>query len=400
MNITVVGSGYVGLSLGIILSLKNSVKIVDIIPDKVNMINNRVSPIQDEYIENYFKNKALNLEATLNAREAYKKADLVIIATPTNYDSAINYFDTKSVEGVIKDILSINYRATIVVKSTIPNGFIKSMREKYQTDRIIFSPEFLRESKALYDNLYPSRIIVSCEQTDSLKVKQDAKEFALLLKNAAKKEVPVFIMGVSEAEAVKLFSNTFLALRIAYFNELDTYAESKNLDAEEIIKGISCDSRIGDFYNNPSFGYGGYCLPKDTKQLLSDYKDIPQVLIGSVIKSNKTRKEYIANKIISLANSSRDIKVIGFYRLIMKSYSDNFRESAIKDVITIVKRYNFEIVIYEPLLDIENTNIDLPVESRLDKFKEKSDIIVTNRQDSMLKDVIYKVYTRDIFFKD
>ncbi|HHJ8771054.1 TPA: UDP-glucose 6-dehydrogenase HasB, partial [Streptococcus pyogenes] len=353
MKIAVAGSGYVGLSLGVLLSLQNEVTIVDILPSKVDKINNGLSPIQDEYIEYYLKSKQLSIKATLDSKAAYKEAELVIIATPTNYNSRINYFDTQHVETVIKEVLSVNSHATLIIKSTIPIGFITEMRQKFQTDRIIFSPEFLRESKALYDNLYPSRIIVSCEENDSPKVKADAEKFALLLKSAAKKNnVPVLIMGASEAEAVKLFANTYLALRVAYFNELDTYAESRKLNSHMIIQGISHDDRIGMHYNNPSFGYGGYCLPKDTKQLLANYNNIPQTLIEAIVSSNNVRKSYIAKQIINvLEERESPVKVVGVYRLIMKSNSDNFRESAIKDVIDILKSKDIKMIIYEPMLN-------------------------------------------------
>ncbi|HGI1611862.1 TPA: UDP-glucose 6-dehydrogenase HasB [Streptococcus pyogenes] len=398
MKIAVAGSGYVGLSLGVLLSLQNEVTIVDILPSKVDKINNGLSPIQDEYIEDYLKSKQLSIKATLDSKAAYKEAELVIIATPTNYNSRINYFDTQHVETVIKEVLSVNSHATLIIKSTIPIGFITEMRQKFQTDRIIFSPEFLRESKALYDNLYPSRII----ENDSPKVKADAEKFALLLKSAAKKNnVPVLIMGASEAEAVKLFANTYLALRVAYFNELDTYAESRKLNSHMIIQGISYDDRIGMHYNNPSFGYGGYCLPKDTKQLLANYNNIPQTLIEAIVSSNNVRKSYIAKQIINvLEERESPVKVVGVYRLIMKSNSDNFRESAIKDVIDILKSKDIKIIIYEPMLNkLESENQSVLVND-LENFKKQANIIVTNRYDNELQDVKNKVYSRDIFNRD
>ncbi|HGN4795644.1 TPA: UDP-glucose 6-dehydrogenase HasB [Streptococcus pyogenes] len=406
MKIAVAGSGYVGLSLGVLLSLQNEVTIVDILPSKVDKINNGLSPIQDEYIEYYLKSKQLSIKATLDSKAAYKaaykEAELVIIATPTNYNSRINYFDTQHVETVIKEVLSVNSHATLIIKSTIPIGFITEMRQKFQTDRIIFSPEFLRESKALYDNLYPSRIIVSCEENDSPKVKADAEKFALLLKSAAKKNnVPVLIMGASEAEAVKLFANTYLALRVAYFNELDTYAESRKLSSHMIIQGISYDDRIGMHYNNPSFGYGGYCLPKDTKQLLANYNNIPQTLIEAIVSSNNVRKSYIAKQIINvLEERESPVKVVGVYRLIMKSNSDNFRESAIKDVIDILKSKDIKIIIYEPMLNKLESEDQSVLVNDLENFKKQANIIVTNRYDNELQDVKNKVYSRDIFNRD
>ncbi len=361
-----------------------------------------LSNIQDEYIEYYLKSKQLSIKATLDSKAAYKEAELVIIATPTNYNSRINYFDTQHVETVIKEVLSVNSHATLIIKSTIPIGFITEMRQKFQTDRIIFSPEFLRESKALYDNLYPSRIIVSCEENDSPKVKADAEKFALLLKSAAKKNnVPVLIMGASEAEAVKLFANTYLALRVAYFNELDTYAESRKLNSHMIIQGISYDDRIGMHYNNPSFGYGGYCLPKDTKQLLANYNNIPQTLIEAIVSSNNVRKSYIAKQIINvLEERESPVKVVGVYRLIMKSNSDNFRESAIKDVIDILKSKDIKIIIYEPMLNKLESEDQSVLVNDLENFKKQANIIVTNRYDNELQDVKNKVYSRDIFNRD
>ncbi|HEK9633802.1 TPA: nucleotide sugar dehydrogenase [Streptococcus equi subsp. equi] len=401
MKISVAGSGYVGLSLSILLAQHNDVTVVDIIDEKVRLINQGISPIKDADIEEYLKNAPLNLTATLDGASAYSNADLIIIATPTNYDSERNYFDTRHVEEVIEQVLDLNASATIIIKSTIPLGFIKHVREKYQTDRIIFSPEFLRESKALYDNLYPSRIIVSYEKDDSPRVIQAAKAFAGLLKEGAKsKDTPVLFMGSQEAEAVKLFANTFLAMRMSYFNELDTYSESKGLDAQRVIEGVCHDQRIGNHYNNPSFGYGGYCLPKDSKQLLANYRGIPQSLMSAIVESNKIRKSYLAEQILDRASSQKQAGVpltIGFYRLIMKSNSDNFRESAIKDIIDIINDYGVNIVIYEPML---GEDIGYRVVKDLEQFKNESTIIVSNRFEDDLADVIDKVYTRDVFGRD
>lgn len=401
MKISVAGSGYVGLSLSILLAQHNDVTVVDIIDEKVRLINQGISPIKDADIEEYLKNAPLNLTATLDGASAYSNADLIIIATPTNYDSERNYFDTRHVEEVIEQVLDLNASATIIIKSTIPLGFIKHVREKYQTDRIIFSPEFLRESKALYDNLYPSRIIVSYEKDDSLRVIQAAKAFAGLLKEGAKsKDTPVLFMDSQEAEAVKLFANTFLAMRVSYFNELDTYSESKGLDAQRVIEGVCHDQRIGNHYNNPSFGYGGYCLPKDSKQLLANYRGIPQSLMSAIVESNKIRKSYLAEQILDRASSQKQAGVpltIGFYRLIMKSNSDNFRESAIKDIIDIINDYGVNIVIYEPML---GEDIGYRVVKDLEQFKNESTIIVSNRFEDDLADVIDKVYTRDVFGRD
>lgn len=401
MKISVAGSGYVGLSLSILLAQHNDVTVVDIIDEKVRLINQGISPIKDADIEEYLKNAPLNLTATLDGASAYSNADLIIIATPTNYDSERNYFDTRHVEEVIEQVLDLNASATIIIKSTIPLGFIKYVREKYQTDRIIFSPEFLRESKALYDNLYPSRIIVSYEKDDSPRVIQAAKAFAGLLKEGAKsKDTPVLFMGSQEAEAVKLFANTFLAMRVSYFNELDTYSESKGLDAQRVIEGVCHDQRIGNHYNNPSFGYGGYCLPKDSKQLLANYRGIPQSLMSAIVESNKIRKSYLAEQILDRASSQKQAGVpltIGFYRLIMKSNSDNFRESAIKDIIDIINDYGVNIVIYEPML---GEDIGYRVVKDLEQFKNESTIIVSNRFEDDLGDVIDKVYTRDVFGRD
>ncbi|HEL1161810.1 TPA: nucleotide sugar dehydrogenase [Streptococcus equi subsp. zooepidemicus] len=401
MKISVAGSGYVGLSLSILLAQHNDVTVVDIIDEKVRLINQGISPIKDADIEEYLKNALLNLTATLDGVSAYSNADLIIIATPTNYDSERNYFDTRHVEEVIEQVLDLNASATIVIKSTIPLGFIKHVREKYQTDRIIFSPEFLRESKALYDNLYPSRIIVSYEKDDSPRVIQAAKAFAGLLKEGAKsKDTPVLFMGSQEAEAVKLFANTFLAMRVSYFNELDTYSESKGLDAQRVIEGVCHDQRIGNHYNNPSFGYGGYCLPKDSKQLLANYRGIPQSLMSAIVESNKIRKSYLAEQILDRASNQKQPGLpltIGFYRLIMKSNSDNFRESAIKDIIDIINDYGINIVIYEPML---GEDIGYRVVKDLEQFKNESTIIVSNRFEDDLADVIDKVYTRDVFGRD
>lgn len=401
MKISVAGSGYVGLSLSILLAQHNDVTVVDIIDEKVRLINQGISPIKDADIEEYLKNAPLNLTATLDGASAYSNADLIIIATPTNYDSERNYFDTRHVEEVIEQVLDLNASATIVIKSTIPLGFIKHVREKYQTDRIIFSPEFLRESKALYDNLYPSRIIVSYEKDDSPRVIQAAKAFAGLLKEGAKsKDTPVLFMGSQEAEAVKLFANTFLAMRVSYFNELDTYSESKGLDAQRVIEGVCHDQRIGNHYNNPSFGYGGYCLPKDSKQLLANYRGIPQSLMSAIVESNKIRKSYLAEQILHMASNQKQPGLpltIGFYRLFMKSNSDNFRESAIKDIIDIINDYGINIVIYEPML---GEDIGYRVVKDLEQFKNESTIIVSNRFEDDLADVIDKVYTRDVFGRD
>ena len=388
MKIAVAGTGYVGLSLATLLSVDNEVVALDVIEEKVNMINDRVSPIQDEYIEKYFEEKDLNLKATLDYKEAFEGAKFVIISTPTNYDDELNYFDTSSVEDVIEKVISMGIDTTMVVKSTIPVGFINNMKKKYNIDNIMFSPEFLREGKALYDNLYPSRIIVG-EKSER------AEEFANLLKNAClKDDVTIKYMDSTEAEAVKLFANTYLALRVSYFNELDTYAEMKGLNTKDIIDGVCLDSRIGSHYNNPSFGYGGYCLPKDTKQLLANYKDVPQNMIEAIVTSNKTRKKHIANEILK-----RNPKVVGVYRLTMKSGSDNFRASAIQDVITILKDNGVNIIIYEPTLK-ENTFNGFEVVHDLKLFKEISNIILVNRVDDQLNDVQDMIYTRDIFARD
>ena len=388
MKIAVAGTGYVGLSLATLLSVDNEVVALDVIEEKVNMINDRVSPIQDEYIEKYFEEKELNLKATLDYKEAFEGAKFVIISTPTNYDDELNYFDTSSVEDVIEKVISMGIDTTMVVKSTIPVGFINSMKKKYNIDNIMFSPEFLREGKALYDNLYPSRIIVGEKS-------KRAEEFAELLKSSClKDDVVIKYMDSTEAEAVKLFANTYLALRVSYFNELDTYAEVKGLNTKDIIDGVCLDPRIGSHYNNPSFGYGGYCLPKDTKQLLANYQDVPQNMIEAIVASNKTRKKHIANAILK-----RNPKVVGVYRLTMKSGSDNFRASAIQDVISILKENGVNIIIYEPTIK-DNTFNGYEVVHDLKLFKEISNIILVNRTDDKLNDVQDMIYTRDIFARD
>ena len=386
MKIAVAGTGYVGLSLATLLSTKNEVLAYDILEDKVNKINKRISPIKDEVIEDYFKNKKLNLKATTNYKVAFKETEFIIISTPTNYDEKTNYFDTTSVEDIIKKVISINKDATIVIKSTIPVGFTDKVKERYKIENIFFSPEFLREGHALYDNLYPSRIIVGSYTNKG-------KKFALLLKECSlKKDIPIKYMSSTEAEAVKLFANTYLAIRVAFFNEVDTYAEIKNLNTKNIIEGICLDPRIGANYNNPSFGYGGYCLPKDTKQLLANYKDVPQNIIEAVVKSNETRKEHIVNMILA-----KNPKIVGIYRLTMKSNSDNFRASAILDIITKLKEKNINIIIYEPTI---KDYYDIRVENDIEKFKKITDIIVANRYSSVLDDIKEKVYTRDLFERD